>query len=131
MESVCLDTTFLIDLQRSSRNTYFQRAATWLSNHPRILLKVPSIVLGEFSAGFEEIDHPEILAIYQRHEILPITTKEALLYGNQYRTLKTNGQLIGSNDLWIAATALANQWPLVTRNVSHFQKIPSLELVDY
>jgi len=35
-------------------------------------------------------------------------------------------KLVGQNDLWIAATALALQKPLITRNRRHFDKIKGL-----
>jgi predicted nucleic acid-binding protein len=34
-------------------------------------------------------------------------------------------------DLLIAATALADGVPLVTRNVRHFERIPDLRLLEY
>ena len=40
-----------------------------------------------------------------------------------------NGMLIESEDLLIAATALANQMKLATGNVKHFNRIEGLELV--
>jgi predicted nucleic acid-binding protein len=52
-------------------------------------------------------------------------------YGQAYRHLRDNGQLIGTNDLWIAATAVANQMPVVTRNVEHYRRVPRLEVVGY
>lgn len=33
---------------------------------------------------------------------------------------------IGQNDLWIAAIALAENKPLVTRNLRHFREVPNL-----
>jgi predicted nucleic acid-binding protein len=36
-----------------------------------------------------------------------------------------------ANDLWIAATALANGMPVVTRNVKHFQRVPGLSVISY
>ncbi len=39
--------------------------------------------------------------------------------------------LIGTNDLWIAATALANDMPLVTKNAEHFRRVPGIEIADY
>jgi predicted nucleic acid-binding protein len=41
------------------------------------------------------------------------------------------GTLIGSNDLWIAATALEHSLPLVTRDIDHFRRIPDLQLIGY
>ena len=45
------------------------------------------------------------------------------------RDLAANGQLIGGNDLWIAATSLAHGMPLVTRNGDHFKRVPGLEVI--
>jgi predicted nucleic acid-binding protein len=39
--------------------------------------------------------------------------------------------LIGSNDLWIAATALAYGMPVVTHNVEHYRRVPGLEVMAY
>lgn len=39
--------------------------------------------------------------------------------------------LIGSNDLWIAATTVANEMSLVTRNQIHFSRVPGIEVVVY
>ncbi|MFM8720545.1 MAG: type II toxin-antitoxin system VapC family toxin, partial [Chthoniobacterales bacterium] len=36
---------------------------------------------------------------------------------------------IGQNDLWIAAVAMANGLPLVSRNKRHFGKIEGLKLI--
>lgn len=41
------------------------------------------------------------------------------------------GQLIDANDLWIAATALAFEMPVVTRNEKHFARVPRLDMVGY
>jgi predicted nucleic acid-binding protein len=42
--------------------------------------------------------------------------------------LRSRGQLLPDNDLWIAATALARGLTLVSRNVRHFQRIEGLKL---
>jgi len=41
--------------------------------------------------------------------------------------LRAQGQPLADNDLWIAATALAYDLTLVTRN-QHFRRIPDLKL---
>ena len=52
-------------------------------------------------------------------------------FGQTFRYLRDNGRLIGSNDMWIAATALAHGLPVVTRNVAHFRRVPDLEVLSY
>jgi predicted nucleic acid-binding protein len=41
------------------------------------------------------------------------------------------GESLGANDLWIAASAIANQTPRVTRNAREFRRVPGLEVMDY
>lgn len=48
-----------------------------------------------------------------------------------YRYLQRNNMLIGSNDLWIAATAVAHAMPIVTRNRAHFSRVPGVEVIAY
>ena len=52
-------------------------------------------------------------------------------YGRAYRYVQENDRLIGGNDLWIAATALAYRMPVVTRNVEHYRRVPGLEVEEY
>jgi tRNA(fMet)-specific endonuclease VapC len=55
----------------------------------------------------------------------------ALLYGETLAHLEARGAQISTMDLLIAATALAEGAPLVTRNRRHFERVPGLEIVDY
>ena len=41
---------------------------------------------------------------------------------------KQSGKIIEDNDLYIAATALANECTLITRNVRHFENIEDLQI---
>ena len=52
-------------------------------------------------------------------------------FGEIYRELKATGQLIGANDLWIAATARAYGVSLVTSNYDDFARIKGIKLYDY
>ena len=49
-------------------------------------------------------------------------------YGHLRAYLRSIGQPIGPNDLWIAAHALARDMPLVTHNLSEFQRVPGLSV---
>jgi tRNA(fMet)-specific endonuclease VapC len=63
--------------------------------------------------------------------VLASSAEVSWQYGRAYRHLRDNGTLIGSNDLWIAATALAYDMPVVTRNAEHFRPVPGLEVEGY
>lgn len=47
------------------------------------------------------------------------------------RQLKGTGQHIGDNDVWIAATALVFDLPLVSNNLKHFGRVPGLKILGY
>jgi predicted nucleic acid-binding protein len=63
--------------------------------------------------------------------MLAIDPEAAWHYGQAFRYLRANGLLIGANDLWIAATALANGMPVVTRDEAHFRRVPGLDVLTY
>ena len=54
---------------------------------------------------------------------------DAWHYREIFRSLKERGELIGANDLWIAAAALRHNEPLVTRNARDFQRVPGLQVL--
>lgn len=45
--------------------------------------------------------------------------------------LDTNAIVVGSNDLFIAAAALANDGVLVTHNTKEFSRVPHLAIEDW
>jgi predicted nucleic acid-binding protein len=47
------------------------------------------------------------------------------------RHLREEGVGIGDHDVWIAATALEHDLPLVTRNLRHFQRVEGLQILSY
>lgn len=67
----------------------------------------------------------QILVIY------PADAQICQYYAVQFLRLKQSGTLIGSNDLWIACHALAEQAILVTHNVREFQRIEGLVIEDW
>jgi predicted nucleic acid-binding protein len=63
--------------------------------------------------------------------VLASSAEVSWQFGCAYRHLRRNGQLIGANDLWIAATALAYGMPIVTSNVAHYRRVPGLTVLKY
>jgi predicted nucleic acid-binding protein len=70
-------------------------------------------------------------ALVGRFRVLVPDLDTAWVYGQRYRYLKDNGLLIGVDELWMAATAIVHGLPLVTRNPSHFRRVPGLSVVCY
>lgn len=62
---------------------------------------------------------------------LPFDDAAAMQYGNIRAVLAAQGQLIGPNDLMIAAAALVHDLILVTHNTREFQRVPGLHIEDW
>ncbi|MBN2574117.1 MAG: type II toxin-antitoxin system VapC family toxin [Deltaproteobacteria bacterium] len=62
---------------------------------------------------------------------VPFDDMAADYYGRIRADLHRAGEIIGPNDMLIAATALAHDLVLVTRNVKEFGRVPGLRWVDW
>jgi tRNA(fMet)-specific endonuclease VapC len=60
---------------------------------------------------------------------LPESAAEA--YGAIRAELESKGEMIGNNDLWIAAHALAAELTLVTNNEKEFRRVRGLKLQNW
>ena len=63
--------------------------------------------------------------------VLPFNSDAASQYGEIRHFLQTKGNLIGANDMLIAAHAKALNLTLVTHNTGEFSRIPGLKLEDW
>ncbi len=130
MEALIFDTTFLIDFQRE-RQRGKGAAHSFLEAHAESIAYLPVTAYGEFAEGFVNRIDPALVTMVESFELLPVTINVANAYAKISRLLRSKGLLIGANDLWIAATALEKNHPLVTRNTIDFSRIPELELRSY
>jgi tRNA(fMet)-specific endonuclease VapC len=130
-EKIACDTTFLIDLQRSSRNRSGVAARQFLERYVGSRFFLSVIALGEFAAGFADERDAALVEIRRHFAVLPFDEAVALTYRSIFRELRRAGNLIGANDLWIAATALRHGLPLVTANHIEFSRIRQLRVLRY
>jgi tRNA(fMet)-specific endonuclease VapC len=63
--------------------------------------------------------------------VLPMPEEAAATYGEIRATLEMQGQLIGGNDLWIAAHAQSSGLILVTNNEREFKRISGLKIQNW
>jgi tRNA(fMet)-specific endonuclease VapC len=126
-----LETTFLIDLERDARRGFEGAAVRWLGEHGDEELFLTFTVAGELACGASLAERERWQSFVAPFRILPATPDVCWEYGKAFRYLAANGRLIGANDLWIAAAALANDMPVVTRNAEHYRRVPGLTVVEY
>ena len=73
----------------------------------------------------------EVEGMLERLEVVSLQVPADLIYGNVRADLARQGQIIGRNDLWIAAQALQDGSVLVTDNVKEFGRVPGLKLENW
>jgi tRNA(fMet)-specific endonuclease VapC len=130
MNGYLFDTCFLIDLEREMRRGP-GKAHDFLQQHPGSRPCITWTIAGEFAEGFGELHHPACAAMLARFDILPMDEQTSHHYAVITKHLRSRNQLIGTNDLWIAAAAIANALPLVTNNTTHFHRVPGLLVAGY
>ncbi|MDR0916850.1 MAG: type II toxin-antitoxin system VapC family toxin [Oscillospiraceae bacterium] len=99
-------------------------------------VKIPSMVAAELYYGAEKSGKREqnravsekFLSLY---EIVPFEERAAEHYAKIRAELERGGQLIGNNDIVIAATALAFGGVLVTHNTGEFSRVDGLAIEDW
>lgn len=62
---------------------------------------------------------------------LPLPETAAEAYGTIRADLEAKGKMIGNNDLWIAAHALASDLTLVSNNLREFRRVRGLKLQNW
>ena len=126
-----LETTFLVDLDREISRKTVGPAQRFLESHATEHLHITPTIAGELAAGPRMVDRESWNALISPFRILEINADVCWEYGRAFRFLSDNGLLIGGNDLWIAAAALAYRVPVVTRNERHYQRVPGLSVLTY
>ena len=130
---VCLDSSFIIDVLRDDAAalallTQFEKDCTGI--------EIPAPVLMEIRSGLALNQEPKREEqIYEKVAasaiILDLNEGSATLAADIQVSLILAGEMIPVTDIMIAAIALANNEPLVTRNVKHFKRIPKLDIRTY
>lgn len=95
-----------------------------------------TITYGELLYGAEKSQHRKktLDILHQIASLIPpfpIPTEAVQHYGEIRGKLEKQGKLIGNNDLWIAAHALALRITLVTNNETEFRRIPRLKVENW
>jgi len=132
---------FLLDTNHWS---YLQRRHEGVMRQIRALpadskLYMPVIAQAELLAGVETVVYgrrkDELRALYEETieraaEVLPIDSRVAVEFAQIYSQLRQAGRPIGTNDIWIAATARVHDATLATSDPD-FGSVPKLRLVDW
>jgi len=94
------------------------------------------ITFGELLNGALKSNQANIALkkINQLATILPVQAMSADVarqYAGIRRSLEKQGNIIGANDLWIAAHAMALDLTLVTNNINEFSRVDGLKIENW
>lgn len=127
-----LDTNVIVDLIRGncpSLQDHFARMSLSEMAVPAVV--VAELEFGSWHSGDYERHSREAFDVIRNFDVAPFGLKEAQAYGMIRQELSARGIIIGPNDLFIAATALANNGVLVTHNTKEFSRVPRLITEDW
>ena len=126
-----LDTKFVITAERDTRRGVTGRTSAFFAQRQSETFHITFTIAGELACGQSASARRDWQRLCHPYPILPWTMEVAWHYGEIYRALAAKGQLIGGNDLWIAATALTHGFSLVTNNADEFRRVPGLAVEGF
>ncbi len=125
---ICLDTTILIDFFRKGNKAN----SILFQIRQQYKFFVSAITIFEVQIGLKSVwQQQQYQTLIENIEVftldLPCIETAVEVYG----LLKSQNAQIELADLLIGATALHHKLPLATLNTKHFERIPTLQLVNF
>ena len=125
---ILIDTNIIIDFLRKSNK---QKTSLWKIKESNYNSIISTITVFELYAGATSERHTDDLKrLIKWLEIQPLTASIAQLSAEIYKDLKAHNQLIEFRDIFIGATAIKLNIPLLTLNDKHFVRIKGIRLYD-
>ena len=126
-----LDTNIISGMMREGPGKLWQRVERYgVANLCVSVISVCELRYGADHRGSARL-HSEISEILTVIEPVPFAPAAAEVYGRLRQDLTAVGKLIGPNDLFIAAHALALDLTLVTDNIREFSRVPDLRVENW
>jgi len=127
------DTSFLIDILAGDEAALDMLDRIERDRKPE---KVSSVTVFELYEGIERSDQPDdekeaVLDVLDSKAVLPANHGVMRRAGRLSGELYVAGEPIDREDCVIAATAIDEGDPVVTRNTNHFDRIPGLDVETY
>jgi len=128
--TLCIDTDILIDFLRA----HGEQARLFEAALERYPCAVTSITVYELGLGIERsarhADRRHLQRVLDVVEVVPFDLTAARVSAHVDASLHRDGIRLHFPDLFIAGICLARDLSLLTRNRTHFSRIPQLVLLD-
>lgn len=127
------DTTFLIDLLDGEDGAVELLERAEAERRPE---KVAAVTVLELHEGIGRSNRPEaekrqVLEVLDSKAVVPADREVMRHAGEISGLLAARGERIDREDCIVAATALQEDEPVVTRNVDHFERVPDVDVRTY
>jgi tRNA(fMet)-specific endonuclease VapC len=119
------DTDVIIDFF-SGKETYAALVHDLIQDNRLAISSITAFELYAGITGKRRIQQIDRLVSFV--PVLSFALTEAAIAAQIYSNLRQSGTLIGNQEICIAATCLARDLPLLTRNLQHFSRINNLNL---
>lgn len=127
-----VDTCIFIQAEKQGTSNDFSR---WAGD----TVYISAITASELLVGVHRADTSDrrikrmafVDAIFSHVPVLDFTLDVARIHAELYADLAKKGNMIGSHDLIIAATALSNDCELLTNNIREFERITALKIAAF
>ena len=128
--AVLIETDILVELQRGGNQASLDNA---IGEHDRAIsvITVSELLHGVHPAtGARRAQRSTFVEhlLAGMHPI-PITEPIARVHAEIWAQLAHGRKVIGAHDLWIAATAIAHGYGVVTHNCADFKRVPGLDVI--
>ncbi len=127
-----LDTNICIHIRR-------QRPAAVLARFQRLkpgeavlsVITYGELIYGVEKSQFRERATRQLAELAGLVPVMELPLEAGQFYGAIRAALEARGEMIGNNDLWIAAHARAAGLTLVTNNEGEFRRVPGLKIQNW
>jgi tRNA(fMet)-specific endonuclease VapC len=128
-----IDTNVLIRAERDARSDLFPSSIA----HDNLYISaitVSELLVGVHLATSEAKRNQRSAFVESLISVFPVLdffTDVARIHAGLYASLRQRGELIGANDLIIAATAFQHGFAVFTGNEREFNRIPGLKVIAF
>lgn len=123
-----LDTSILVDIDRGTNLEKIEKLDSQ-TNH-----KISAITVSEFFTGVymrNSKDEKGANRIISRANTIPVNKEIAKEAGKLLARKRKDDLGLNINDIYIAATAIVENEPILTKDTEHFREIKEIDVIDW
>jgi tRNA(fMet)-specific endonuclease VapC len=130
--AVLIDTSVLIDAERRGDPSFYRSIG---SDQATISVITASELLHGVHRASSDATRMRRQAFVEQllaeADPLPITSQIARVHAGIWADLESDGNLIETHDLWIAATAIIHNMQIATANTRDFKRVPGVQVMAF